>query len=308
MRSPGDREGSPRAAEDSLACAAPSAWRIRNRTLALGRRTLVMGILNVTPDSFYDGGRAPTADAAFERARALVAGGADLVDVGGESTRSGAMSVSTAEELERVAPVIERIARELDVAISIDTSKAEVAAEALALGAHVVNDVTALGDPRMPAVVASAGAGVVLMHMRGDPRTMQQAPHYDDVVGEIGDFLASRAELARAAGILADRIVVDPGIGFGKTFAHNWEILRRLGELARVGYPLLVGLSRKTFLGEVVDGAGPEGRAAPTFAAAVAAVLAGAEVLRLHDPGEARPFLAVADRLRHDASPRETSR
>ncbi|MFN7955286.1 MAG: dihydropteroate synthase [bacterium] len=279
----------------------PASWRLRDRTLALGRRTLVMGILNVTPDSFYDGGRALDPDAALDRARALVAGGADLVDVGGESTRPGAIPVSAAEELARVAPVIERVARELDVAISVDTSKPEVAARALDLGAHLVNDVTALADPVMARLVATSGAGVVLMHMRGDPRTMQRAPRYRDVVAEIAEYLSARAAQARAAGIGADRIAIDPGIGFGKTFEHNWEIVRRLGELARVGYPLLVGLSRKTFLGEIVGGADPAGRAPPTFAAAVAAVLNGADVLRLHDPAEARPYLAVADRVRHGA-------
>ncbi len=274
-------------------------FRCRGRALALGRRTLVMGILNVTPDSFYDGGRTSDPDSALLRAAELVAGGADLVDVGGESTRPGADEVSVPQELERVVPVIERIASNLDVAISIDTRKPEVAAQALAAGAHLVNDVTAIGDPAMVEVVRSSGAGLALMHMRGTPRTMQLDPRYEDVVSEVLDFLRARVARAGEAGIEPDRLLVDPGIGFGKTFGHNWELLRHLARFAELGPPVLVGLSRKRFLGELVGGAGPVHRGPPTFAAAVAAVLGGADVLRLHDPAEARPYLAVADRIRY---------
>lgn len=277
------------------------SFRCKDRELPVGRRTLVMGILNVTPDSFYDGGRIRDPDEALARAAALVAGGADLVDVGGESTRPGAAAIGTDEEIERVVPAIERIAASLDVAISVDTSKAEVAARALAAGAHVVNDVTALGDPAMVEVVRRSGAGLALMHMRGTPRTMQLDPRYDDVVEEVRDYLRQRAGLARAAGIDADRLLLDPGIGFGKTSEHNWALLRHLGRLGGLGFPVLVGLSRKRFLGELLGGADPEHRGPPTFAAAVTAVLAGADVLRLHDPGEARPYLAVADRIRYGA-------
>ncbi|MBK7972462.1 MAG: dihydropteroate synthase [Deltaproteobacteria bacterium] len=285
-----------------------ASFRCKERTLVIGRRTLVMGILNVTPDSFHDGGRARDPDAALERAAALVAGGADVVDVGGESTRPGAAEVSGAEEIERVVPVIERIASSLDVVVSVDTSKAAVAERALAAGAHIVNDVTALGDPDMADVVRRSGAGLALMHMRGTPRNMQHDPRYDDVVEEVRAFLGARVAFARAAGIAADRVVVDPGIGFGKSFTHNWELLRHLGRLRDLGWPVLVGLSRKTFLGELVGGGGPERRGPPTFAAAVAAVLAGADLLRLHDPAEARPFLAVADRMRYGEASEESAR
>jgi len=258
-----------------------------------------MGILNVTPDSFYDGGRFDDPGAALARAAELVEAGADLIDVGGESTRPGASAVSAEEEARRVLPVIDRVARELDVAISIDTMKAAIAALALDRGAHVVNDVSALADPAMPGVVASSGAGVVLMHMRGDPRTMQDAPRYANVVEEVRSFLLVRAEAALAAGIGAERIVVDPGIGFGKTFDHNWSLIARLEEIVTLPYPVAVGVSRKAFLGALLGGAPAAERQAPTLAASVAAVLHGASIVRLHEPAEARPHLAVADRIRY---------
>lgn len=274
-------------------------WELRDRRLELGRRTLVMGILNVTPDSFSDGGRFGDLRQALTHASKLVRGGADLIDVGGESTRPGAEPVPPDEEIRRVVPVVKAIAVELDVAISVDTSKAEVASAALDAGAHVVNDVRALSDSSMASLVARHQAGVILMHMRGEPRTMQQAPRYGDVVADVRTFLEERIGVARRAGIEDHRIVVDPGLGFGKTFDHNWEILRRLDEVADLGHPVLVGPSRKAFLGELLGGASVEAREAPTQAAAVAAVLHGAAMVRLHDPAEARPHLAVADRIRY---------
>ncbi len=212
-----------------------------------------MGIVNVTPDSFSDGGRFLEADAAVAHGLALVAAGADLLDVGGESTRPGAEPVDEQEELRRVLPVVGRLAAESGVPVSIDTSKAVVAAAALDAGATVVNDVAAATDPEMFGVVAAAGAGLVVMHMQGEPRTMQADPHYDDVVVEVGDFLLDRLAAARAAGIPTASLCADPGIGFGKTAAHNLDLLARLGELvARLDVPVLVGPSRKSFIARVL--------------------------------------------------------
>lgn len=259
-----------------------------------------MGILNVTPDSFFDGGLHIDAGAAARRAEEMVAEGADLIDVGGESTRPGATPVAEEEERRRVVSVVRAAAR-LGVPVSIDTSKASVAAAALEAGASVVNDVTALGDPHMARTVAAAGAGLVLMHMRGTPRTMQDDPRYDDVVAEVGASLAARVEVALAAGIGADRIAVDPGIGFGKTLAHNLALLRGLPDVSAAidpTLPVVVGASRKSFLGRLGAGDRPADRLAGSLAAAVAAALAGAAVVRAHDVLETRRALAIADALR----------
>jgi dihydropteroate synthase len=245
-----------------------------------------MGIVNVTPDSFSNGGVHLDPDVAADAARRMVAEGAAIVDVGGESTRPGSEGVSVEEELRRVVPVLERVAGELTV--SIDTSKAEVARRALALGAELVNDVTALrGDADMAAVVAEAGAYVCLVHMLGEPRTMQDDPRYDDVVSAVAAFLEERLGLAVAAGIAEERICLDPGIGFGKTTEHNVELLRRLDELVAIGRPLLVGVSRKRFLGRLLGD--PEATVGPltaSVAAAVAAVASGATIVRVHDVPE----------------------
>jgi dihydropteroate synthase len=252
-----------------------------------GERPAVMGIVNVTPDSFSDGGRYLEPDAALAHARRLVAAGADLLDVGGESTRPGAAPVAIDEELRRVIPVVERLAAEGGVAISIDTSKAAVAAAALGAGATVVNDVTAGSDPAMFEVVADAHAGLVLMHMQGEPRTMQQSPQYHDVVVEVGDHLAERLDRAAEAGIDRDALCIDPGIGFGKTSAHNLTLLARLRELvARVDVPVLVGSSRKTFIARIV-GDDPTARDDGTLATVVWALDQGARVVRVHDAGSA---------------------
>jgi dihydropteroate synthase len=257
-------------------------------------RPAVMGIVNVTPDSFWDGGVNLRPDAAVAAARRMVAAGAALVDVGGESTRPGAEPVSLAEELRRVLPVLEEIAAELPV--SIDTAKAEVARRALALGAVMVNDVTALrGDPAMAEVVAEAGAYLCLMHMQGEPRTMQLAPRYGDVVSEVAAFLEERLRFAVSQGIAEERVCLDPGFGFGKTVEHNLELLRRLEVICRLGRPVLVGISRKSSLGRLLGD--PQARTGPLAASLAAAVCAyerGASILRVHDVEETVQALRVA--------------
>jgi dihydropteroate synthase len=252
----------------------------------------LMGVVNVTPDSFSDGGLYLDPEAAIAHGRELVAAGAEILDVGGESTRPGADPVDAEEELRRVVPVIQGL-RGCGCELSVDTSKAEVAAAALDAGATIVNDVTALrGDPEMAALCAERGATVVLMHMLGEPRTMQDNPRYGDVVVEVKGFLAGRLEAAVAAGIAEERIWLDPGIGFGKTPAHNMELLRRLGELRELGRPLVIGTSRKSFIGKV-DGSGAGERLGGTIASSVLAAAEGAAVLRVHDVAEVGQALAV---------------
>jgi dihydropteroate synthase len=257
-------------------------------------RPSVMGIVNVTPDSFSDGGVNFQADDAIAAARRMAAEGAAIVDVGGESTRPGAEPVSVDEELRRVVPVLEAVAGE--VPTSIDTAKAEVARRALELGAELVNDVTALSaDPELPAVVAEADAYVCLMHMQGEPRTMQLEPRYDDVVSEVAAFLEERLRFAVDRGIREDRICVDPGIGFGKTVEQNFELVRRLDEIAAIGRPVVVGFSRKSSLGRVLGD--PEAKTGPLSASIAAAVTAyerGATILRVHDVKEHVEALTAA--------------
>ncbi|HLM16902.1 MAG TPA: dihydropteroate synthase [Acidimicrobiia bacterium] len=269
-----------------------------------GERAAVMGIVNVTPDSFSDGGRFLEADAAVAHGLELVAAGADLLDVGGESTRPGAEPVGADEELRRVLPVVRRLADESHVPVSIDTSKAVVAAAALDAGASIVNDVAAAADPDMLRVVASAGAGLVVMHMQGEPRTMQADPHYVDVVVEVGDFLLDRLAAARDAGIHPDALCADPGLGFGKTPAHNFALLTRLGELvARLDVPVLVGPSRKSFIARVL-GDDLVARDDGTLATVVWAVDQGARIVRVHDAGaasDALSLLAVMDSIDAEA-------
>lgn len=256
-----------------------------------GANTQLMGVVNVTPDSFSDGGRFLDADRAVEHALRLASDGAAILDIGGESTRPGAEAVSAEEELRRVAPVIERLAGQTDAAISIDTSKAAVARAALAAGASIVNDVTGLaGDPEMLGVVADSECGVCVMHMRGTPRTMQDDPRYDDVVSEVKGYLAERRGALEAAGIARERITLDPGIGFGKTFEHNLELLRRVGELHELGCRMLVGHSRKRFLGQVLGDPDAD-RTAATVGVSVWLASQGVQVIRVHD---VRP---VADAL-----------
>jgi dihydropteroate synthase len=258
----------------------------------------LMGIVNVTPDSFSDGGLYLDPAKATRHGHELAAAGADWLDVGGESTRPGSEGVSLDEELERVIPVVEALAGAdgPGVPVSIDTSKAEVARRAVAAGARMINDVTALrGDPEMPAVCAESGAEVCLMHMLGQPRTMQEDPRYDDVVADVRDFLAERMQAAVAAGVAEDRIVLDPGIGFGKTLQHNLALLRGLPQLAELGRPLLVGPSRKRFIGDLSEAGAEAGDRLPgTIAACIASAQRGAAILRVHDVAPVRQALAVA--------------
>lgn len=253
----------------------------------------LMGVVNVTPDSFSDGGLYLDPGAAIAHGGELAAAGAEILDVGGESTRPGAEAVSEAEELRRVVPVVEGLA-DGGAEISVDTSKAAVAAAALEAGATIVNDVTALrGDPEMAGLCADRGATLVLMHMLGSPRTMQENPVYEDVVAEVAAFLRERLEAAVAAGIPAERIWLDPGIGFGKTAEHNLELLRRLGELRGLGRPLVIGTSRKSFIGRL-DGSDAGERLGGTIASSVLAAAEGADVLRVHDVAEVGQAMAVA--------------
>ena len=261
-------------------------WQLAGgRTLDLSRQAVVMGIVNVTPDSFSDGGSYFSPDRAADHAIALLEEGAAIIDVGGESTRPGARPVPAGEELARVLPVVEAVlCRRPDCLISVDTSKAVVARAALERGAAVVNDVTALrGDPAMGATVAAAGAGVVLMHMQGEPRTMQADPTYGDVVAEVGAFFAERLEAARAAGIAPAQVAFDPGIGFGKTVAHNLALLRALPALPPAGRPLVLGVSRKSFLAKIAGADALADRLWPTVALTALGRERGASVLRVHD-------------------------
>ena len=263
-----------------------------------------MGILNVTPDSFSDGGELAGGPArALERGCAMVEAGAALLDVGGESTRPGAAPVSEAEERARVIPVIEALARELDVPVSVDTRKAGVARAALAAGARVVNDVSGLNhDPALADVVAEGGAGLVLMHMRGEPADMMGHARYHDVVAEVRDELSASVARARAAGVPDSAIVVDPGLGFAKTAEHNLIVIRRLAELEALGQPILVGPSRKSFLGRILD-VPPAERVIGTAAACVAAYLAGARIFRVHDVAPVAQALKVAEAIVREAVP-----
>ena len=255
----------------------------------------VMGILNVTPDSFHDQGRYGQFYAAVERARQMAAEGAAIIDVGGESTRPGSEPVALEDELARVMPVIEAMVPEVDVPVSVDTSKAGVAHAALAAGARIINDVTALrGDAEMGAVAAEAACPVCLMHMLGEPRTMQNEPHYVDVVNEIKLFFQERIAYATAQGIERQNLILDPGIGFGKTLDHNLEIVRRLDELCQLGLPLMIGASRKRFIGMLTGEEDTQGRLPGTLAVNVTAFINGAGIFRVHDVAENVQALRVA--------------
>ena len=271
---------------------APVLLRCAGRTLDLSR-PLVMGVLNVTPDSFSDGGRFVSREAAIEQGLRMAAEGAALIDVGGESTRPGAEPVGVQEELQRVLPVIEQLRRATTAIISVDTSKPEVMAAAAAAGAGFINDVRALREPGALEAAAASGCGLCLMHMQGDPRTMQAAPSYRDVVAEVREFLGGRVAACRSAGIDPLRISVDPGFGFGKTLEHNLTLLRHLSELAADGIPVLVGLSRKSTVGKLT-GRDPGERVYGSVALAVIAALNGARIIRAHDVGPTVDALKVA--------------
>ncbi|MHB1036163.1 MAG: dihydropteroate synthase [Pirellulales bacterium] len=269
------------------------AWRLRTRVIPLPRRPLLMGIVNVTPDSFSDGGRFFEPQAAVDHALKLAAQGADILDVGGESTRPGAVPVVTEEELRRVVPVIAALRENLAVPISVDTSKAAVAREALAAGAQIINDVTALaGDPGMVALAVEAGPGVCVMHMRGTPRTMQDRPTYVDVLEEVLAWLRARRDALVAAGIDPQRIALDPGIGFGKTAEHNLTLLANVLRFHELGCPVVVGPSRKAFVGEVL-GDPKADRTAGTIGVALALARQGVQIVRVHDVLGVREALAL---------------
>ena len=284
----------------------PTHWRLRTRSLELPhpggrlRRPLVMGIVNVTPDSFSDGGRHSSVESAVAHGLALVAEGADILDVGGESTRPFSTPVDEAEELRRTAEVVGRLAAESGVPVSIDTSKATVAERAVDLGAEIINDVTGLeGDPRMVAVARDSGAAVCAMHMRGTPQTMQLDPRYDDVVGEIHAYLAARRDALLAAGLPLEKLCLDPGIGFGKTHEHNLDLMRHAGRFLDLGLPILVGHSRKGFIGKALERslgrpATAADRDAGTVGAACALAVQGIQIVRVHAVGLVRSALELA--------------
>jgi dihydropteroate synthase len=277
----------------------PITWSLRSRSLTNADHTLVMGVVNATPDSFSDGGRWAEPHAAIRRGFKLWDDGADLVDVGGESTRPGAEPVGVEEELARVVPVVEALASH-GIIVSIDTSKVEVAAAAVAAGAEIVNDVKGLSDPDMAVLCEETGVGVVIMHMQGDPRSMQANPTYDNVVADVARFLRDRTAAAIESGIDASRIVVDPGIGFGKTFDHNLALLAGTSGLGS-GQPVLIGASRKSFLGTILERAGrpsePADRDTATAATVALAVAAGAAVVRVHDAAGAVDAARTADAI-----------
>lgn len=273
-----------------------AAWKLRTRELSNRDHTLVMGVINVTPDSFSDGGDFLTSPDAVAHGRRMAAQGADIIDVGGESTRPGSASVSLEEEAARVVPVVRALAND-GLVVSVDTSKAAVAEAALADGAEIVNDVSALADPGMVDVVARHGAGLVLMHMRGTPATMQIDPQYDDVTGEVAAWLLERAAIAEAAGIGRSQLCLDPGIGFGKTAVHNLTLLRDLATLTSTGYPILLGASRKSFIGRATGLSEPRARDVATAGITALAVAAGVFAVRVHDvPGNVQSA-RVADAI-----------
>lgn len=275
----------------------PAATLIGRRLFEWGRRSYVMGIVNVTPDSFSDGGRYACAEAAVAHGEALAAEGADLLDVGGESTRPGSNPVTAEQEIERVVPVIARLARLTEVPISVDTTKAAVAEAALAAGASLVNDVSGFRfDPEMAGAIARHGAAACAMHLQGLPRTMQQQPRYLDVVGEVIEGLRASVALAERCGVAPEKILVDPGIGFGKTTGHNLFLLRNLAQLRTLGRPILVGASRKRFIGELT-GREVHDRLSGSLASHVAAVLHGADLVRVHEVAETLAAVRVADAL-----------
>lgn len=272
-----------------------SILEVAGKELTVGERTLLMGVLNLTPDSFSDGGKFLDTDAAVKRARTMLAEGADIIDVGGESTRPGAEPVGVEEELDRVIPVIKALANH-EALISIDTRKPDVAAKAVDAGAGMINLVGGIRDAAMTRTVAEKGVPVILSHMQGEPATMQNDPSYRDIMDDIVDDLGGQIDLAVVSGIARERIIVDPGIGFGKTTQHNLEILRRLSELTILGAPILIGTSRKSFIGKIT-GAEVDDRLEGSLASAVLAVAKGADIVRAHDVRETSRALAVADSI-----------
>ena len=268
-----------------------------NNGWSCGEETGIMGIINVTPDSFSDGGKYANVEAAVMQAKQMVADGADIIDIGGESSRPGAEPITANEECRRVIPVVQALAEQFQIPISVDTYKAKVAREALSAGACVINDITALhGDPNMCQIIADAQAGVILMHMQGVPATMQKAPTYQNVVAEVHAWLTEVASQAVDRGIDSSRIMIDPGIGFGKTFDHNLEILRHLMQFRGIGYPMLVGVSRKKFIGRILD-LPVHQREEGTAATVAWSIINGANVVRVHDVAKMKQVAQVIDTI-----------
>jgi len=286
--------------------ASPSSSRsfivtARSQTLRLGSRPLMMGILNVTPDSFSDGGAYVTVEQALHHARQMQAEGADIIDIGAESSRPGAQPIDESEELRRLIPVLEAVHSEVPLPISIDTTKAAVAGRAIQAGAAIVNDISAFrGDPLMAALVAETGAAVVLMHMQGTPQTMQKAPRYQDVTDEVSSFLCERTQAAITQGIRRSQIILDPGFGFGKLQEHNLQLLADFTRLMDLGYPMLVGLSRKQFIGALVQQP-VQNRGYGTAGAIAVAVLKGAHIIRVHDVRSMRDTVSVVSAISRQA-------
>lgn len=273
-------------------------WQLRNSTFVWGERTYLMGVLNVTPDSFSDGGQFNTLETALAQARSLIAAGADLLDIGGQSTRPQAETISLEEELTRVIPILQAIRQESDIPISIDTTRATVASAAIAAGADVINDISGGSfDPEMLPTVAKLGVPVILMHLRGTPKTMQQLTDYENLIREITDFLQHQRAAAIACGVNPAHIAIDPGIGFAKTAEQNLEILRRLAEFRTLGCPILVGASRKSFIGHILNQPDPQQRVWGTAAACSVAIVGGADILRVHDVSEMQDICQVTDAI-----------
>lgn len=271
---------------------------IRERRFDWGKRTYLMGILNVTPDSFSDGGEFDNLESAIAQAKKLVLDGADILDIGGQSTRPGSVQISLEEECDRVIPVIEAVRQEMSIPISVDTTRAKVAEKAVAAGADLVNDISGgTFDPQMFGAIAQLGVPIVLMHIRGTPETMQQLTDYEDVVGEVLQFLRDRIDRAFEAGIERSRLIVDPGIGFAKTYEQNLELLGRLEEFQTLGVPILVGPSRKSFIGHILDRNDPKSRVWGTAAACCSAIANSADILRVHDVAEMSDVCRVADAI-----------
>jgi dihydropteroate synthase len=280
-------------------------WKLARRSLPYGERTLVMGVLNITPDSFSDGGKFYSAESAVEHARQMIAEGADILDIGGESTRPGSAFVSETEELQRVIPVIKRLTTEASIPISIDTTKSAVARAALEAGAEIINDISALRfDPAIADEVVRGNAGLVLMHSRGTPKTMQQLPPVEDITAEVISGLRESIAVAQQRGVARESIAIDPGIGFGKTAEQNVELLAQLNQVAGAfaAFPLLIGTSRKSFIGKLLDGAPTGERIYGTVASIAASVLKGAHIVRVHDVKAAVEAIKVADAVKRTSN------
>ncbi len=275
-----------------------SAWQVRDRLIPLGARALVMGIVNVTPDSFSDGGHFAQTDAAIAHALELERQGADILDVGGESTRPGAQSVPIDEELRRVVPVMEALARQTKVPLSVDTSKPEVARACLNAGAHIINDVTGLSHPDMLSAAKESGAGVIVMHMQGTPATMQLDPKYDDVVGDILRFFEERIAALTAQGLRRETIVIDPGLGFGKRFQHNLQIIARLAAFQHLGLPVCFGASRKGFIGKIIGRGVDESLYGSLAMVSIALAQKAAQIVRVHDVAATRDTVLIWEAMR----------